>query len=157
MTKATATRQLRELIGDVLKANGIDNIKAEMDVASAVQRFLAEVKTGRDPVELRDEIGKELWKGITGIQPIEKMKQRIADALRINISENPTWGRVVLHCLRRDEQGEHIEQYAAACADNPFGMPKPFQIAQKPQLIVETWPLAFTHEAAPREGNEFYA
>lgn len=158
MTKTTSNRQLRETIGSVLRFNGIDSLKVEADVCSAVTRFLDEVRDGRDPVKVRADIEKAFWNGIEDSQPFEKMKQRIMDALHINLSENKSWGGVIAHCLKKDSEGQTIERFAAACEANPFGMPKPFQIAQKPELIRDTWPLAFPKDIAPeRQSNELYA
>ena len=145
MTKTTNTRQLREMVSEMLKARGVE-LQIVIDVCSAITRFLDDTKDGHDPVKVREEIVNAVWVGIEGNQPFEKMRQRIMGALHINLSENPTWNLVVGHCLKQAEAGQTIEQYAAACEANPFGMPKPFQMAQKPQIIIDTWPQAFVEE-----------
>ncbi len=158
MTRTTNTRQLRETVGAVLKANGIDSLKVEADICTAVMQFFREVQYGRDPAKVREEIAQAYWNGIVDKQPFEKMRQRIMDALHINIEGDPNWEPVINFCVNQDARGETIERFAAACAENPFEMPKPFQIAQKPNIITKVWPQAFPKvKQTTREGNELYA
>lgn len=144
MTVTTDTRQLRLTISAFLKARGIDNLELESEITLAARAFFEGTKQGRDPVTVREELTKSLWSGLENALPIEKMKQRIMDSLRINISDNKVWEAVLKHCVKQDEAGEPFETYAAAVRDNPYEMPKAFQIASNPNLIILTWKLAFS-------------
>lgn len=158
MTKTTDSRQIGMLIRGILSKHGIDNLQVEIDLSSAMHRYIHERAQGRDLAHIREEILKDMQAGAGMAEKNTDMENRIFQAMRLYV--NDRWYRdgVIDFLLEKDRRGQTIEQFAAACNADPFNMPKFFKIAERPVYLKETWGLAFPVESVNTERpSSFYA
>jgi hypothetical protein len=86
-------------------------------------------------------------------QRYNEMEDRIYKSTGLTVSDRWYRERVMDFLLEKDEQGETIETFAKACKDDPYNMPKFFQIAQKLSLLKDTWGLAFVDDSEQGNNN----
>jgi len=55
----------------------------------------------------------------------------------------PGWETVVKTIIKREAEGQLLQTYIDWCKAHPFDAPKVGQIAQRPTIILDTWPAAF--------------
>lgn len=147
----TINRQLTLLVQGIHGKYGIDNLQLEVDLVSSLQRMW--VEGGKDPQKLskiREEILDSLLAGAKNENEYIEMEGRAAAALRININGGSSFEEVIKFLIKKEKEGQTIEQYARWCNENPYNAPKGFQIAMTPHLLIRTWPMAFAN-VAPEE------
>lgn len=144
MTKSTDSRNIRQLVNSILVSYGIDDLALESNLSSGLLRYLQERMTnrGRDKAAIRAEILAELQIGATKATTNDAMESRIFQATGLYVNERWHTDGVIAFLIEKDAQGETIEQFAKACKDDPFTMPKFFKIAEKPSYLKDTWGLA---------------
>jgi hypothetical protein len=86
-------------------------------------------------------------------QRYNEMEDRIYKSTGLTVSDRWYRERVMDFLLEKDEHGETIETFAKACKDDPYNMPKFFQIAQKLSLLKDTWGLAFVDDDSDAESE----
>lgn len=115
------------------RKNGIEEAKKRKARADAA-------KAARDPIAE--------WGKLAGDkeQKYREMEDRVHKSTGLTVSDIWYRDKVMDFLLRKDEAGESIERFAQACKEDPYRMPKFFQIAQKPGLLKDTWGLAFVRD-----------
>jgi hypothetical protein len=144
MTKSTDTKNITAIVKGILKRNGIDNLKAEIDLISAWMRYLFEREEGSTPAETRAKIAEAL--GFFGDTHTDRarMLQLIMDTLGVEVDESqPEWKTVISFCLDAEKKNQTISDYRAWMNSDPFNSPKKHQIANSPLIIKKTWASAF--------------
>lgn len=157
----TINRQLSLLVQGVFKKYNVDNLQMEIDLVSSFQRMFTE--GGRDPAKLaklREEILESML--MQGRYENDKalMEGRVKACMGISIDGRSRYEDMVSFLVKKDAEGQTVEQYAAWCRENPFEAPKPFQISQRPDLLIETWNMAFQVQQvviSQPTGTGFYA
>ena len=160
MTQTTANRQLTLLVSGVLRKHKIDNLQLEIDLVSSIHRMYDEA--GRDVskmVSIREEILDSFLAGAAKENEITSMEKRVKDCMGISIDGRSRYENMLKFLVKKEEQGQKVEQYAKWCKENSFERPKPFQIASRPALLMETWTMAFPEvkEISRPTGTGFYA
>lgn len=149
MTKGTDNRNIKMIVRGILQSNGIDNLKLEIDLVSAWQRYVNEREDGMSPAETRAKIAEEYGAlGFMGVsdKALERarMMQLIMDTIGLDVDENNSdWAAVISHCLEAEKRNETVSAYRDWMNRDPYNSPKKHQIAQSPILIKKTWRSAF--------------
>ena len=76
---------------------------------------------------------------------ITSMQERTSKALGLDVSGS-RFDKMVSFLMQKDRQGETIEVYAAWMKADPYNSPKTHQIAQRPDIVRETWAAAFVNK-----------
>lgn len=137
-------RQLTLLVQGILEKHKIDSLQLEVDLVSSLQRMWTE--GGRDPsklAEIRENILKSMLAGAARVEKLASMESRVKMSLGIETNGGSRYEDMLNFLLKKDSEGQSVEEYAKWCKDNPFEAPKPFQISMRPALLSETWPMAF--------------
>lgn len=159
----TINRQLSLLVkGILVDKYKIDNLQLEIDLVSALQRMWTE--GGRDPAKL-SRLREEILSALLGQGKLENdkalMEGRVKACMNISIDGRSRYDEMVRFLVKKDAEGQRVEQYAVWCKENPFEAPKAFQISQRPDLLMETWTMAFSEkqesEQSQSTGTGFYA
>jgi hypothetical protein len=148
MTKSTDTKNITVIVKGILKSNGVDNLKLEIDLISAWMRYLFEREEGNTPAETRAKIADAL--GFFGDAHTDRarMMQLIMDTLGVEVDDAMTeWKTVISFCLDAEKKNQTISAYRAWMNNDPFNSPKKHQIAQSPLIIKKTWASAFEIKA----------
>jgi hypothetical protein len=141
-------RQLTLLVQGILGKHKVDSLQLEVDLVSSLQRMWTE--GGRDPSKLtsiREDILKSMLAGGLKEHKMAEMEGRVRAALSINIDGRSRYEDMLKFILKKDEQGQTIEQYAKWIRENPYDAPKPFKIAEKPDMLMLTWDMAFAPQS----------
>jgi hypothetical protein len=149
MTQTTDSRQLRLTVESILSKYRIDNLQLSIEIVDAVKTFFAETKTGHNPAEVRQKIAEAIEIGERNASAREDMRNRIEIALHLNLLPNAEG--MIDFCLRKEKEGQTIEEYAEWCRRDPYNSPKAHQIANKPDLVISTWPQAFVQVNTNKE------
>ena len=151
-------RQLTLLVQGILGKHKIDNLQVEVDLVSSLQRMWTE--GGRDPAklaEIRENILKSMLAGGLKEHKMAEMEGRVKACMNISVS-GPYYEDMLKFLMKKDEEGETVEQFAKWCKENPYDAPKFFKIAEKPNLLKVNWPAAFTNrverEVADTDSSE---
>lgn len=140
----TINRQLTLLVEGATKKYEIDNFQFEVDLVSALQRMWTE--GGRDPsklVKIREEIEAAWFKGARDLDKLSAMEARVKACMGISIDGRSRYEDMLKFLIKKEGEGQTVEQYAAWCIANPIYAPKFFQIALRPDVLEETWNMAF--------------
>lgn len=163
MTTGTDSRNVKIIIQAIMQSNGIDNLKAEVDIFGAWMRYMNERAEGLTPAQVREKITKEYGSVGVSQKSIEReaFKQRMETALGLDVDTGSTkWEAVFNFCMKQDAAGETIEKFCEWCKNDPYNSPKKHQIAQNPLLIKVMWRSAFSvgiTQNPHEEGKGFYA
>lgn len=144
MTLSSDTKNIKKIVQGIMKNNGIDNLKAEIDLVSAFMRYMFEREEGKTPGESKDKIASEF--GFFGTAHTDKarMMQLLMDTIGVEVDENkPEWITVINFCLEAEKKNQTVSAYRAWMNSDPYNSPKKHQIAQNPLLIKQTWLSAF--------------
>lgn len=142
------SRQISLLVKGILERYKIDNLQLEIDLASSFQRMFTE--GGKDPEKLskvREDILSSFQKELDKANELIDMETRVSRAMGISTDGRSRYDTMLRFLVRKDKDGQKIEDYAKWCKDNPFTAPKPFKIAERPDLLMETWTMAFVEKA----------
>ena len=158
MTLSTDNKNITKIVRAILQSNGIDNLKAEIDIISAWHRYVTSREDGLTPAEVRAKIAVE-YNGVgiseDGVKR-NQIKDRMQTALGMEIDEGITdWFTVVTFCKTQEHyKGETIEKFMEWCKTDPYNSPKKHQIAQSPLLIKKMWASAFMTQQAEKSTLE---
>lgn len=144
MTQTTAHRQLSILVRGILESYKIDNLQLEIDLIASVHRMYQE--SGKDPSKmaaLREEILAGMLKGASEENELAQMETRVKKSMTISCDGRSRYSEMLRFLVKRDRDGQPVEKYAEWCKNNPFTAPKFFKIADRPDLLMETWEMAF--------------
>lgn len=144
MTQTTVNRQLSLLVKGIFEAYRVDNFQLEVDLVSALQRMWGEA--GRDTakmVVIREEILSAMLAQGAFENKLADMEGRFRAATGLSLDGRSRYDKMLRFLLRKDEEGQSIEKYAQWCRENPYDAPKFFKIAEKPDLLMTTWGMAF--------------
>jgi len=157
MTKTTDLRQLRMTIDSILTKYGIDNLQLSIDLSSAVRTYFNETTAGNSPVDVRKRIEESMQVGAVRAEKLDAMESRIHEAMGLRVSEEWHRAGVINFLIAQDAKGKTIEVFAEQCRKHPYSMPKPYQIAQKPSLLISDWDLAFLGVTVKKTDEEMPA
>lgn len=144
MTATTAYRQVKLLVEGLLQNNGIDNLKAEVDLINAFYRMLTEgQKDHAKLVEIREDALSGYINAAAEQNKLIDMEGRVKACMGITIDGRGRYDKMLKFLIMKDVDGQTVEQYARWCKENPYSAPKFFKIAEKPDLLVTTWEMAF--------------
>lgn len=143
MSQTTFNRQLTLLVQGILKSYQIDNLQLEMDIVSAVRRLTEEKKDPAKMVEVRGDILSSLLQGARAENELTSMEARVKKVMGISIDGRSRFDEMLRFLIKKDKEGQTVEQYAEWCKEHPYDAPKFFKIADRPALLVETWNMAF--------------
>lgn len=146
MTQTTLHRQLSILIGGILSSYKIDNLQLEIDLVSSVHRMVHE-KDPRKWVEVREDVLAGLLKGAFEENEMAQMETRVKKSMKISCDGRSRYSEMLRFLMKKDKEGQTVEKYAQWCESNPFSAPKFFQIADRPDRLMETWEMAFVEQA----------
>jgi hypothetical protein len=158
MTLSTDKKNIEKIVKAILQNNGIDNLKAEIDISSAWHRYLTEREEGLTPAETRLKITAEfnpLGFSERGRKKRNQIKQEFMDVMMIEFGgeDSTDWSSLLDHLVKASEKGETIRTYAEWCKADPYNSPKTHQIAQKPLLVKMTWNAAFIKQDKQTESE----
>lgn len=140
----TINRQLSLLVQGLLGKYGIDNLQLEIDLVASLQRMW--VEGGRDPQKLavlREEILSEMLCSAAMDNAMAEMEGRVKKCMGISVDGRARYRDMIRFLIKKDKEGQKIEDYAKWADENPFTAPKFFKIAEKPDLLMTTWEMAF--------------
>lgn len=149
MATGTDSRNIKIIIQSIMQANGIDNLKAEMDIFGAWMRYMNEREEGLTPAQSREKITKEYNAMGQSLENAAKLdlQTRMEATLGLSVDVgSKSWETVFNFCLKQQEKGETIEKFWAWCLSDQYNSPKKHQIAQNPLLIKVMWKSAFSGE-----------
>jgi hypothetical protein len=161
MTQTTVNRQLTLLVQGVLKKYEIDNLQLEIDIIASVHRLFSE--GGKDPakmVKIREEILSSMLAGAAKENVVVEMESRVKVSMNLETGGQARYEDMLRFLVKKDGEGQPVERYAQWCKENPYEAPKSFQIAIRPNLLMETWSMAFPERkeyVAQPTGTGFYA
>jgi hypothetical protein len=144
MTQTTVNRQLSLLVKGILESYKIDILQLEVDLVSALQRMWNEA--GKDPakmVAIREEILTAMLAQGAFENKLAEMESRFKAATGLSLDGRSRYDQMLRFLVKKDEEGQSVEQYARWCRENPYDAPKFFKIAEKPDMLMLTWGLAF--------------
>lgn len=161
MTTGTDNRNIKQIVKSILQNNNIDDLKLEVDLVSAWNRYVNEREEGLTPAQTRAKITEEF--GVLGFVGMSdkarersRMAQVIMDNMRLNVEEDrPEWIAVIDFCLEAEKNGQTVQKYEEWRKTDLFNSPKTHQIAMKPKLIKSTWPQAFFEEQKKTLGRKY--
>jgi hypothetical protein len=159
MTTGTDNRNIKQIVKSILQNNQVDNLKLEVDLVSAWNRYVNEREDGKTPAQVRENITREFGDlGFLGISELalkrSRMAQTLMEHLRLNVEEDrPEWIAVIDFCLEAEKRGETVQKYQEWRQKDLFNSPKSHQIVMNPRLIKATWPQAF--EVQKKPGRKF--
>ena len=114
------------------------DITPEQRKKEALQRKADQQAKRKDPVDwVIGNLEKE--------RELSEMFSRIEKVLGLDVSGS-RFDDLVKFVMKKDAEGQTIEDYAAWMKSDPFNSPKTHQIAQRPAIVRETWLAAFTQE-----------
>jgi len=148
MTQSTDKKNIEKIVKGILFNNGIDNLKAEIDLIEVWWRYVTEREEGLSPAEARLKIAQEF----NGTGQSEKgqerniTRQEFMDVMKINVGDSTDWNSLLDFLIKAKAKGETIQQFADWCKADPYNSPKIHQIAQKPLLVKQVWAAAFFKE-----------
>lgn len=149
MATGTDSRNIKVIIQAIMQSNGIDNLKAEVDIFGAWMRYMNERAEGLTPAQVREKIAKEynaMGQSAENESKID-LQKRMETVLGLTVDVGSTsWETVFNFCLKQQEKGETIEKFWAWCLSDQYNSPKKHQIAQNPLLIKVMWRSAFSGE-----------
>lgn len=146
MTQTTIKRQISLLVKGILEANNIDDLKVEIELVCAFHRLAYEGKDVKDVVRIREETLASLLKGAASENELIEMEKRVKSAMGISVDGRSRYEEMLKFLVRKDKEGQKVEQYADWCKKNPFTAPKLFKIAERPAHLMETWEMAFAEK-----------
>lgn len=160
MTTGTDNRNIKQIVKSILQNNNIDDLKLEVDLVSAWNRYVNEREEGLTPAQTRAKITEEF--GVLGFVGMSdkarersRMAQVIMDTLRLNVDEDrPEWIAVIDFCLKAEKEGQTIQEYEKWRREDLYNSPKAHQIAMKPKIIKDTWMQAFPPKVDSEVKNE---
>ena len=155
MTTTTFNRQLSLLVKGILEANKIDDLKLEIDLVTAVHRLVEARKDPAEMVRVREDALSSFLAGAAKESEFIEMEGRVKKSMGISIDGRGSYEKMVRFLVAKDKEGQTVEKYAQWCKDNPFTAPKFFQIAQKPDLLMTTWEMAFISEPSEEVRPEY--
>lgn len=160
MTQTTANRQLTLLVAGILEKHKIDNLQLEIDLVSSIHRMYTEA--GKDiskMVSIREEILDSFLIGAAKENEKTSMEKRVKDCMGISIDGRGRYDDMIKFLIKKDSEGQAVEEYARWSVANPYDAPKFFKIAEKPDLLMVTWNMAFpeSKEISRPTGTGFYA
>jgi hypothetical protein len=153
----TINRQLSLLVQGIFEKYNVDNLQMEIDLVSSFQRMF--VDGGRDPAKLtriREDVLSSILAGAKSESDKAEMEGRVKRCMAISIDGRSRYDDMLRFLVKKDKDGQTVEKYAEWCKNNPFEAPKFFKIAEKPDLLMTTWDMAFqklTHTS--RQGRKF--
>lgn len=156
MTETTDSRQIRLLISGILSKYEIDNLQLEIDLASAAKRYMDERRKDKDKASVRARILMDMDIATAKASRNEAMESRIFKATGLYVNERWYKDGIMSFLINQDELGKTIEKFAETCKANPYTMPKFFKIAERPQLLRDTWGLVFSAQSDPEEYHPEY-
>lgn len=147
MTKGTDSRNIERIVRGILSANGIDDLKLEVDLCTAWKRYVNERDAGETPATARDRIADEYPDGIYfgseyGRERMQ-LRQEFMDIMQMDFGDDTKWDALLDHLQRAKAKGESIKTFAEWCNKDPYNSPKKHQIAQNPLLVKSVWKSAF--------------
>lgn len=154
MTQTTVNRQLSLLVKGILESHKIDHFQLEVDLVSSLQRMWNEA--GRDAskmVTIREEILSAMLAQGAAENKLADMEGRVKMCMGISIDGRGRYTDMLKFLVRKDEKGQSLEKYAQWCRENPYDAPKFFKIAEKPELLMTTWEMAFQEKKEASVGH----
>lgn len=157
----TINRQISLLVKGILFKYQIDNLQLEIDLVSSFQRMVLE--GGKDPSKFSN-IREDILDAMLANAKIENdkaiMEGRVKRSMGFSIDGRARYDDMLKFLLKKDAEGQTVEEYARWCNANPYDAPKFFKIAEKPDTLMVTWSMAFperSQEVARPTGTGFYA
>jgi hypothetical protein len=143
----TISRQISLLVKGILDKYKIDDLQLEIDLVASFQRMFTE--GGKDPEKLsriREDVLSSMLQGAAAENELAKMEGRVKRAMKISCDGRSRYSDMLRFLVKKDVEGQTVEQYAKWCESNPFNAPKFFQIADRPDRLMETWEMAFVEQ-----------
>lgn len=150
MTETTDSRQIGMMTQAILAKYQVDNLQLEIDLSSALLAYLREKQAGTPTGKIREKVLAAMEIAAAKSTKYDDMARRVKQALGLEVTGRSRYDGMMEFLLKRDAAGEAIEVYSQWQNDNPYKAPASFKIAERPELLEETWGMAFVKKTDER-------
>ena len=144
---STVKRDVRQIVSAILAKSGIDDFEIEATIAEEIHKYVAAFKKGDDMTKVRVGIIENYQSAHPKIKAKAEMVRRIEAAIKITPRSNNKWEDAINFLIKKDEEGQTIEEFWRYCKANVYNTPKEHQISEDPGRIKDNWLQAFPKDS----------